>query len=269
MTGIVEIRPKTASLQPWQGESVENSVMQPLRLRAQLGPDLRYRVALSADRLKELSERTGYDLSLSGDPDDPHPFWDESKVARVILKNKTNIFDLSNPAHEIQFAIAKSHDFVALDLEDATNRPETKFVIYSQEEAATKKAGKVKLTQDAMIMVSKLNKPTKIKLLMILTGTYHNNSSNDVIDVATHEQAVSNPKEFLRWAEATKEEIAIRVLLLNSIEEGFISKSGGRIMFGDVELGLTLDDAVATLMKPDSIDIQVRLKEKLEAVGKV
>jgi len=80
---------------------------------------------------------------------------------------------------------------------------------------------------------------------------------------------VSNPKEFLRWAEATKEEIAIRVLLLNSIEEGFISKSGGRIMFGDVELGLTLDDAVATLMKPDSIDIQVRLKEKLEAVGKV
>lgn len=263
MGRFVEIRPRTDDLQPWQG-TPDRNVLQPLRIRAKLGRDLKYKVAIDSKRLQELEKELGQDLSLQGSSTKPHPFWDEDPSTKVILEHKTNIFDLTNPIDEIRFGIAKAHDYVAKDLEDAQDRPETKFVIYNGDADAERKADTVRKINEATIKSSKMTKEAKLWVINILQGRYLGSSSDDSIDVAIHDLVQNSPIEFLRWANEDKELVALRSLILRAKDAGYIRSLNGSLMYGDIQLGIDIDEAVTTLKHPNGVELQTRLREKVE-----
>lgn len=267
MNRRAEIRPKNAEIPSWAGENEERTIRQPLKIRARLGNNGKYEVALSEERLKALSEKLKYDISLEENPDGPHPFWDENPQATLVLDNKTHVFDLDNVYDEIKLAIAKAHPWVAESIEEAANNPETMFMVYAEEEEAEAKHSRLRVRREANKMADEINHTAKLNVLKIMTGRYFINASNSVIDLEIQNLVDNEPEEFLRWCNEDKETLAIRALVLNAIDAGDIVRDSGQIRYGDVFLGVDVGEAVKTITEPDNIALAKRLSEKLKERG--
>ena len=258
---LVELRPVVTEVKPWQGRTAEDMIGKSLVVRPVVGRDFKYQVSLPKDRLAELSNRLGVNLDLNANPDTPHEFWDEHSLARVKLEYKTRIFDTDNPQDEIQLGILKGHPKIANSISEAAAHPGVEFVIYSAEEEAAKSASKVERIQRCYELFGKMGEADKRAIIRIINGK--NLDSVNAVNGEIGNIINSQPDTFLEWAEADRDLLNIRSLVLEAEGAGWIVRDGAQLKYGDVFLGLDYDETVKTLMRTENQAIVARLKEKL------
>jgi len=263
MARVVTIKP--LQKEKWHGKKNADSFTQPISLSALYNPKTgKYDTGLSKKDKERLEKETGYDLSDSFDPNKPHPFWD-SRAALLTLPNHSIILNPDLPLDYIKIAIAKASKHVANSLTDYENGlyPDATHVIYDENEEVASKAKKVALLKEAYKIANKLNKQSKIALILIISGQTAKRQSDEFIEVALHDIIENKTEEFLSYANKTKAELTTRAMILDAVNENILQMKKGSIYYMDELLGNTITEAVEYLNDPKNQNLKIIINEKL------
>jgi len=262
---LVQVKPIVGKVNSWEGTDEENLLRKPKKIRATIGRNGKYQVAIDPDRLKELEQATGFDLSLKATSGEPHPFWDMAAEARVTLKYETMVFDDSVPKDEIQLGIMRAHDIVANNISEADADPLVQFVIYSEEEEASKRATKVHKVSQCFRLLEEVSRTVKNNVILILRGRDVKEHANDDVIMGMFGELIDqDPDEVLKWLKADIEDINLRALAIRAMEKGELVRDGAQFRYGDLFIGTDVGEVVKTLRDTKNQALVKRLREKVD-----
>lgn len=212
------------------------------------------------------------DLSNQFNLDEPHPFWD-SKMAKIRLENRTQIFDTSkNPLDFVKVKILKASKYVANSLKEYEEGlyPEATHVIFDESEEVEVKASKVAIKNQAIAQTFNLSKGKKIELIMVLSGQEDylkavnaKGKSDNFVEVELDKLVTTRPTEVLNYLKMDKDELATRALVIEALQKHVFNREGHKIKYHDSVLGQDILDVVLYLNKPENSDFKLRIKEQV------
>lgn len=212
------------------------------------------------------------DLSNQFNLEEPHPFWD-SKMAKVRLENRTQIFDTkNNPLDFVKVKIMKDSKYVANSMKEYEEGmfPDATHVIFDESEEIEVKASKVAIRNQAVIKSSKLSKGQKIELILVLSGGEDylkaknlKGKSDDFVEVELARLTEEKPAEVLRFLNMDKTATANTALVLEALQKHVLTKEGHKIKYHDSVLGQDIQDVVLYLNVPENQEFKLRLIEQV------
>jgi len=260
---MIEVRPIKTEGNVWELSDDQN-FKRPISILAGV-ENGKYRVDISDDRIKELAELTGLELSTKYNPQQPHPFFDSAQ-GRIKLENNTMFFDLKDPLNEIKVGILKGHPKVANSQEEYENGewPEAEFVIYDAQVEVAERATKASKRMKAYSIAHKIDVEQKQALISIITGEDVRKQSVAYIDGRLDEIIEKDIETFLRYSEKAKQDVMLLGIIANARALGIINEKDGQLRFGDIALGINDAEILDNFQKISFRDIRVRIQEKVE-----
>ena len=259
----VEVRP--IEHKRWHNKTGQESFTRPKKIQALVdGNTMKYATGLTNEDIKKLvKEGISHDLSdhYNGEP---HPFWD-SNMAVIKLENNTMFFDLANSIEFIKVKIMKASKYVANSMAEyeAGVWPEATHVIYDEAEQASVLASKVEEKNTAIIEASKLSLERKVQLILVLGGKNMKNQSADFVAVELDKIIQKDPREFLRYLNLDKKQLASHALVLEALQKSVLRKEGQRIFHMDSPLGIDEIEVAEYLSKEENQDIKMMILSKI------
>lgn len=258
---LVEIR--SINRVRWHDIPAEKSIAQPLSFTAAVdGNTMRYKVALSEEQLSEIAGRTGYDLSLSFKPSQPHPFWDSPMMRIRLNRGETNIINVVSDIDVLKLAVIKGSGLVAPSINDIGEHYQAEFYIYSEEDEVQRTEAKATLVMNAFKKLEKLSESQKQGVLRILTRKRNVlGRSADFVNTMLFNSINEDPEAFIEYATMTPTRVKSLVLIEESVAEGFLQKEGTSYFYGSDRIGLDRKEAAAFLEEPQNQPMRLRLME--------
>lgn len=212
------------------------------------------------------------DLSNQFNLEEPHPFWD-SKMAKVRLENRTQIFDIkNNPLDFVKVKIMKDSKYVANSLKEYEEGmyPDATHVIFDESEDIEVKASKVAIRNEAIVKANALSIGQKIELVLILSGGEDyiraknlKGKSNNFVEVELAALIDDKPGEVLRHMKMDKTDTGNTALVLEALQKHVLVKDGHKIKYHDSVLGQDIQDVVLYLNVPENQEFKLRLMEQV------
>lgn len=260
---LVEIRPIELDGKAW-APSQDKSFKRPVVVQATI-KNGRYQVDISESRLKELEEKTGYNLSLIANQSVAHPFWDDT-VARVKLENHTEIFDTADPLVEIKMGILRGHPVCANSLEEyaADKWPEAEFVIFDRQAEVEVKSQKASKVFEAGERVRNMTPDMKKSLILIITGEDVSEQTDNYLDGTLLGIIEQQLDTFLKFAEMEITELTDRAIIVKALDNDILIETDGRIYFQDVELGFGQNGALEFLRDKANYKLRDSIKSLVD-----
>lgn len=259
----VEVRP--IEHKRWHNKTGQESFTRPKKIQALVdGNTMKYATGLTSEDIKKLiKEGVSHDLSdhYNGEP---HSFWD-SNMAVIKLENNTMFFDLANSIEFIKVKIMKASKYVANSMAEyeAGVWPEATHVIYDEAEQASVLASRVEEKNTAIIEASKLSLERKVQLILVLGGKNMKNQSSDFVAVELDKIIQKDPREFLRYLNLDKKQLASHALVLEALQKSVLRKEGQRIFHMDSPLGIDEIEVAEYLSKEENQDIKMLILSKI------
>jgi hypothetical protein len=263
MSRIIEVKP--IQRQKWHELPPEKDFARPFVLEALLDANThKYATGLSAEDKERLEKATGYDLSDTFDPLNPHVFWSNA-VSRVRLESRTNLFDISIPINEIKYHIMKASKFVAnsqTELEKGLY-PDAKFVIYDKEEETAVRAKALEIKSQVHKLIEGMQAKQKADVVQIATGMSMSNQSNDYITVELDNliAKLGYPKLLTLLQKDTKRN-SVQATIMTACDKRILNKKGDMFFYFDEMLG-DIEGAIDYLLDPKNQTIKMQILEKL------
>lgn len=231
------------------------------------GQTKQYDVRISPERLKELSELTGEDLSLLFRPDVIHPFWGIKSNWLKLPRANSVVLDTSIPMDEIKLGMAKASPTIANSMEEYDKGlwPFATHVIDSEEEEVERKAQRAEIKQKAYEVVRNLTSEQKAEIILLLDGILMRKKSAKHIDVKMQELLDKSYTRVLRYAEMDTKELHTRALVEEAIYRNILTKQGSGIYYGDSQLGFDKDDAVKYFSDPQNQKLKLQILDKINS----
>lgn len=260
---LIEVKP--IEKEKWYKNEKANFIIRPIKVQCAVDAKTRkYSFPASEDEIKELQERTGFNLDLNFKIGEPHPFFD-SEVSHVQLQYGSNFFDTENPVDLIKIFILKGNDLIANSIEEYRNNkfPKAKFVIYSSNEEEELKASKQSIRRKAIVEMTKLTTDKKLNILLVLTGIDASKQSVDIIDSRLEDVIQNKPEQFLKVIDIKPEDLNTQALIKKLINARILMQEGTIIKYGDVVIGADMPSAIKYLLSPKNQILKIQLQEKL------
>ena len=260
---IIEVKP--IEKEKWYKNEKANFIIRPIKLQCAIDPKTRkYAFPATEDEIKDLQERTGFNLDLNFKVGQVHEFFD-SEISHVQLQYGSNFFDTDNPLDLIKLYILKGNDLVANSMEEYLNNkyPNAKFVIYSPNEEEEIKASKQSLRRNAIVEMTKLTTDKKLNYALILSGKDYSKQSVDVIDLKLEEIIQEKPEAFLNLLNRKNEDVVVETIILKLIYSRILMREGTIIKYGDLIIGADMPSAIKFLQSPKNQVLRLQLQEKL------
>lgn len=259
----VEVRP--IEHKRWHNKTGQESFTRPKKIQALVdGNTMKYATGLTSEDIKKLiKEGVSHDLSDHYN-EEPHSFWD-SNMAVIKLENNTMFFDLANSIEFIKVKIMKASKYVANSMAEyeAGVWPEATHVIYDEAEQASVLASRVEEKNTAIIEASKLSLERKVQLILVLGGKNMKNQSSDFVAVELDKIIQKDPREFLRYLNLDKKQLASHALVLEALQKSVLRKEGQRIFHMDSPLGIDEIEVAEYLSKEENQDIKMLILSKI------
>lgn len=260
---IIEVKP--IEKEKWYKNEKANFIIRPIKLQCAIDPKTRkYAFPATEDEIKDLQERTGFNLDLNFKVGQVHEFFD-SEISHVQLQYGSNFFDTDNPLDLIKLYILKGNDLVANSMEEYLKNkyPNAKFVIYSPNEEEEIKASKQSLRRNAIVEMTKLTTDKKLNYALILSGKDYSKQSVDVIDLKLEEIIQEKPEAFLNLLNRKNEDVVVETIILKLIYSRILMREGTIIKYGDLIIGADMPSAIKFLQSPKNQVLRLQLQEKL------
>ena len=211
---------------------------------------------LDSDDESRLGSSLGQDLDGNSD------FWNTFKVK---LEDKTMIFDVTIPLHELQLKVLKASKFCANSQKelDRGDWPYAKYVIYDESLEVEKQAAAVQVKAQAIAIFSELSPQRKIDILKIFGRSVENNSDNFVY-AKLYEIVEGETQEFIRVASMKPAEIKVRSMVFDLEKTGILRRKGTAYLYNDQQVGFDYDNTVEHLLDPKQQELLIKLKTDLE-----
>ena len=211
---------------------------------------------LDSDDESRLGSSLGQDLDNNSD------FWNTFKVK---LEDKTMIFDMAIPLHELQLKVLKASKFSANSQKelDRGDWPYAKDVIYDESLEVEKQAAAVQVKAQAIAIFSELSPQRKIDILKIFGRSVENNSDNFVY-AKLYEIVEGETQEFIRVASMKPAEIKVRSMVFDLEKTGILRRKGTAYLYNDQQVGFDYDNTVEHLLDPKQQELLIKLKTDLE-----
>tara|TARA_R110000787_G_scaffold284516_1_gene398311 strand:+ start:4629 stop:5525 length:897 start_codon:yes stop_codon:yes gene_type:complete len=213
---------------------------------------------LDTDDEARLASSLGQDLTNIPN----NEFWHTFKVK---LEDKTMIFDMNVPMHELQLKVLKASKFCANSQKelDRGDWPYAKYVIYDETVEVEKQAAAVQVKAQAVAVFSDLSPQRKIDILKIFGRSVDNNSDNFVY-AKLYEIVENDTKEFIRVASMKPAEIKVRSMVFDLEKTGILRRKGTAYLYNDQQVGFDYDNTVEHLLDPKQQELLIKLKTDLE-----
>lgn len=213
---------------------------------------------LDTDDEARLASSLGQDLTNTP----TNEFWHTFKVK---LEDKTMIFDMNVPMHELQLKVLKASKFCANSQKelDRGDWPYAKYVIYDETVEVEKQAAAVQVKAQAVAIFSELSPQRKIDILKIFGRSVDNNSDNFVY-AKLYEIVENETKEFIRVASMKPAEIKVRSMVFDLEKTGILRRKGTAYLYNDQQIGFDYDNTVEHLLDPKQQELLIKLKTDLE-----
>lgn len=264
MENIIEIRP--LPIKKWHGKTGKEDFGRPIVLECYVDRKRsKYMTGLNKEDKERLEKLTGYDLSDVFNPDVPHPFY-SSINGRVKLENKTNIFYMSNPLHEIKVKFLMQHPIVANSMDEYENGefPGARFVIYNDAVDTEKKMKKLELQKKVFRKLDKTDTNAKKQLYQILSGKSAFDMSDDFLDTKLQDEIETKGYEFVNSVmERNKETNYNHALILEGVQRHVINRKGDIYYYMDDYLG-DINEAIDFMKDPKNSEYKASIISKIE-----
>ena len=213
---------------------------------------------LDTDDEARLASSLGQDLTNIPS----NEFWHTFKVK---LEDKTMIFDMNVPMHELQLKVLKASKFCTNSQKelDRGDWPYAKYVIYDETVEVEKQAAAVQVKAQAVAVFSDLSPQRKIDILKIFGRSVDNNSDNFVY-AKLYEIVENDTKEFIRVASMKPAEIKVRSMVFDLEKTGILRRKGTAYLYNDQQVGFDYDNTVEHLLDPKQQELLIKLKTDLE-----
>jgi hypothetical protein len=211
---------------------------------------------LDSDDESRLGSSLGQNLATTSD------FWETFKVK---LEDKTMIFDMAIPLHELQLKVLKASKFCANSQKEMDQGlwPSAKYVIYDESLEVEKQAAAVQVKAQAIAIFSELSPQRKIDILKIFGRSVENNSDNFVY-AKLYEIVEGETQEFIRVASMKPAEIKVRSMVFDLEKTGILRRKGTAYLYNDQQIGFDYDNTVEHLLDPKQQELLIKLKTDLE-----
>lgn len=257
---MIEIRPIPKDR--FHGLSAEQSIDQPVVIHATVDPvTRRYRIDIPEERLKQLSEITGYDLDTRFKEGVEHPFFD-TKLGSVELPNHTILLNPAIPFDELKIGIARAHNWVAKSASTADFN--CTHYLYDEDREIIQQATKSQKRMKAAGLAAKMSTGTKIAMVRILSGQNFKGRNDDVIDAKLMHIIESEAEKFIAYAEKDVTYILTLALVEECILQGIIVQNGTRFETDSGEiLGFDKEAVINYLLEPANQPLLLNYKSRL------
>lgn len=203
-----------------------------------------------------------------------HNFWANYTVR---LTKSDTILDLSNPEDYIKYKVLIANkDFIAPSLQDLQERPRAtyQFVIISENEESKQANKQLSASMEAYMLLGK-HQEDKV-LLKFVAETLDGRPISDKADLnfitaAIQKNIQANPRLFISLIKDPF--LATKVLIQQSVEQGFIRKRGDYLYLAadnsplcSINEDPTLNTAAKFLNTPKNQEIKFTLEAKLKTV---
>lgn len=263
---LVEVRP--IERERWHGLKANNTFTRPKVIEALLSLNTgMYATGLTPEDRKRLEKLTGYDLSPEYVPGRPHPFWN-SKTARVVLENKTNVFNTSRPLDEIKVKLLKASDLVANSQKEYEDGlfPYATFVIYDEREEEEIKASKLALKNKVVIESQKLTTDRKAEIIQILSGLSVRNQSANYLDLKLDEAINQHGAEkVLDLINRDAKRTTLHALVLEALHKNILRKEGSSIYYMEDQLGFDMESTLNYFEDKKNQALKAQILEKVNS----
>ncbi len=259
----IEVRPLDRL--KWHGKKGKESFAQPHTIQALVDPStMEYAVDLSEEERKELESKTSYDLSLTFDPENPHPFWD-GRSSRIKLENKTMFFFKNVALDKIKVAIMKASKLVANSLKEWEEGefPDATHYIHDESEQVQIKASKVEMRNEAIIETSKLPKDRKISIVKTLAGGQLKDNSDSFLAVEINKLIEHNTELYLQTLRRDPKEVSYLALVYEALDKNIFRKEGHLIKYLDSSLGGDAEEVAEYLRDDKNQEFTLMIKTKV------
>lgn len=260
----IEIRPVPKALEGDQ--TGRSSVPSLFRLRPVLDPKtMRYNTGLTpADVKHAKSLGVKEDLSDTFSSEEVHPMWG-TKLGSMVLSDYPITLDLDNGFDFVRYKMALASRYVANSLDElhAGKWPEAKYYIHNEEEEIKQLADLEVVRDQVGALLREVPHEMKVDLLMVLDGIDARAFSAARITVLIGKLRDKNPRQLLMYLEKEKGYIHMYAMVQRAIRQRIIQDRAGQLVFGDMALGVTVDEAIAKFSEPEMSAMYVRLEQQL------
>jgi hypothetical protein len=264
MAVLVEVKPIPAK--KWHGKEGKESITRPKTITALPDETLNYKVALTPEQLEDYGKILKQDLSLQFILGDAHPFWD-SRLAKVVLENNTQFFNVDNPIEAIKVAILKASKDVAPTLKDweEGKYPEASHYIVDEREEIAAFLVADKKEKEARAKLEKLDKKEKGEIIFLMTGKIVKQQTEEFLNFELKKLFNSRLDDLITYLNQDKVETALRSLVNESVAKNIITKSGLKFLYFDQIIGNNLEEVVDYLRKEENQSFKLELMSKTDS----
>lgn len=268
MGNVIEIRP--LPLKKWHGKTGKEDFSRPLLIECYVDRIRgRYLTGLTAEDKERLEKATGYNLNDLFDPNTPHPFYG-TQNGRVRLENKTNLFYMNNPLHEIKYKMLREHPLVANSMKEWEEGlfPGAKFVIYDDEQDLSEKVRKLDIKKSVFRNLDKADTQTKRQYYQILSNKSATEMSTELLETKLQEVIEQVGYErTLDLMNRDKEKNYIHSLIVEAVGKRVVNRKGDIYYYMDEPMG-DLDDSIAFLQDMKNSMYKAAIIDKLNKKDK-
>ena len=263
---LIEVRP--IEKEKWHGLGTNNSFTRPKTIEALVSMNTNmYSTGLSDEDRERLENITGLDLSPEYIPGKPHPFY-STKAGKVVLENKTTIFNTKKPLEEIKVKILKASDLVANSQReyDEGLYPYAQFVIYDEKEEEEIKASKIALKNKVVTEILKLSLDRKADIVQVLLNISVKNQSSNFIDIKL-EEAINQfgPDKILQLIKRDKTRTSVHSLILEALQKHILRKEGTSIYYMEDQLGFDIESTIDYFTNNKNQALKAQILEKINS----
>lgn len=218
-----------------------------------------FNTGLNSEDEERLGKFIGHDLKNHTKNEYWHSF-------KIVLEDKTTVFDTRIPLEELQVKFMKASKFVANSVKelDKGHWPEARYVIHDEVEELEREATKIEIKARAVEIFSSLSPEKKVDLLKVF-GKGATNVSEKFAYTKLYEILEDDTDKFIKQATMKPAELKTRALFFDLENKGIFRRKGTSVLYNDQQVGFDYDDAVYNLMNPKNQELLLKLKDDLEA----
>lgn len=264
---VVEVRP--LPIAKWHKKEGKESFAQPKGSQVLYDPRTgKYATGLTEEQAITWGRELGLDLSDKFNPNEEHPTW-SSKAFNIKLENNTVFFDTEKRLiDKIKVLNMRANKFVANSIKEWKEGkwPDATHVIYDETDDADDKATKIEKRKKALRLMDKMTPGEKAAMVLILTGKYIKNKSNNFIDVELDEAIEDKPENldlFLTYASMDAKDFTLRGQILEALHRQVLTWEGESVYYLGERIGFDVTDAVEWFKNPDNQKLKVSILEKI------
>jgi hypothetical protein len=216
---------------------------------------------LNEEEANRLGKRLGHDLKNHTS----NEYWQNFKL---VLEDKTTVFNTTIPLEELQVKFMKASKFIANSVKELDQGlwPSARYVIHDEVEELEREATKIEVKARAVEVFSELSPEKKVDLLKVF-GKGATNVSEKFAYTKLYEILEEDPNKFIKQATMKPAELKTRALFFDLEHKGIFRRKGTAVLYNDQQVGFDYDDAVYNLLNPKNQELLLKLKDDLEARG--